>query len=203
MRSAKLILNGCALALGLACLASDASEPGMAKKQDAWVRITTDETKQREYFTDLTVLDQDGKALKFYSDVLKNKIVLINFVFTHCEQTCPMLTRTFAKVQAELGRNAPERVHLVSISVDAQRDTPTVLKRYAAQFGAKPGWRFITGKKDNVDWVIHRLGQWNEVIEAHSPMIMVADVKTGRWQALRGDVTSRQLISVLESLIQH
>jgi protein SCO1 len=202
MCSDKLILYGLALVLGLVSLASQAAEPVMARKQDQWVRITTDETKQREYFTDLTVLDQDGRALKFYSDVLKNRIVLINFVFTNCEQTCPMLTRTFAKVQAALGRNAGERVHLISISVDAQRDTPAVLKRYAAQFGAKPGWHFITGKKDNVDWVIHRLGQWNEEIEAHSPTIMVADVKTGRWQALRGDVTPRQLISVLDSLIQ-
>jgi protein SCO1 len=195
-------VNGWAFACVLASLASEAAEPVAAKKQDQWIRITTDESKQREYFTDLNVLDQDGQMLKFYSDVLKNKIVLINFVFTNCEQVCPMLTRTFAKVQAEVGRNLGERIHLISISVDAQRDTPTVLKRYATQFGAKPGWRFITGKKGNVDWIIHRLGQWNEVIEAHSPLIMVADVKTGRWRALPGETTHRQLVAVLESLMQ-
>jgi cytochrome oxidase Cu insertion factor (SCO1/SenC/PrrC family) len=165
-----------------------------------WMTLPTDEAAQRTYFTDLPLLNQDGQRVRFYSDVLKDRVVMINFIFTHCRSACPALAKTFSKVQTELGQRLGRDVHLVSLSVDAERDTPEILKRWSQQFDAKTGWTLLTGKKENVDWVIHKLGQWNEDFDKHSPLILLADVKKGRWQFMHGAAPPHVLVAQLTKL---
>src|ERR1700752_1313523 len=82
------------------------------------------------YFSDVELLDQDGKKLRFYSDILKNKVVVINTFFTTCTSICPPLNRNFEKMQDALGDRLGKDAFLVSISVDPETDTPTRLKDY-------------------------------------------------------------------------
>src|SRR6185369_15832656 len=90
------------------------------------------------------VLDQNGHALDFYSDLIKGCNVAINFIFTTCTTVCPVLSATFRRVQVEL-ENSHSDVKLISISVDPTVDTPERLRDFAEKFKAGPGWTFVTG----------------------------------------------------------
>ncbi len=93
---------------------------------------------------DVAVVDQDGKPVRFYSDLVKGKVVAINFVFTSCKAACPVLGAGFAKLQATLDDRLGREVSMISVSVDPMVDRPERLKEWAARFHARPGWTFVT-----------------------------------------------------------
>ena len=100
-----------------------------------------------DYFPNVELTDQDGKTVKFYDDLIKDKVVAINFIYTHCGDTCPAETASLRQVQKLLGDRVGKDIFFYSISIDPDHDTPKVLKEYADKFHAGPGWRFLTGKK--------------------------------------------------------
>lgn len=146
-----------------------------------------DEGEQRRYFTDTRLLDQDGREVRFYTDALRGKIVLISFIYTSCTDICPILMSNLSDVQNSLGDRFGKDVFFVSISVDPEDDTPEELKKYAGRFEAKPGWTFLTGPKKDVDAVIRRFGEFQEDFEDHSMTFVLGDVKNARWSKMRGD----------------
>ncbi|HVF45623.1 MAG TPA: SCO family protein, partial [Pyrinomonadaceae bacterium] len=107
---------------------------------------------------DVELLDQDGRKVRFYSDLVKGKVVAINFIFTTCTTICPPLGATFARVQRELGERAGRDVQLISISVDPATDTPERLKAWGQKFKAGGGWTLVTGAKPQVDELLRALG---------------------------------------------
>jgi len=146
-----------------------------------------DEGEQRRYFTDTRLLDQDGREVRFYTDALRGKIVLISFLYTSCTDICPILTHNLSDVQNSLGDRFGKDVFFVSISVDPVDDTPEELKKYAERYETKPGWTFLTGPKKDVDAVIRRFGEFQEDFEDHSMTFVLGDVKNARWSKMRGD----------------
>src|SRR5258707_8629130 len=105
---------------------------------------------------DITIYDQNGRRLRFYTDLVRGKTVAINFIFTTCTTICPPLTATFRRVQQDLAeRTLP--VQLISISVDPMTDTPERLHDFAAKFKADPGWTFVTGDKTEIDSLLSAL----------------------------------------------
>src|ERR1044072_4539154 len=106
---------------------------------------------------DVRVFDQHGKALRFYSDLVKGKTVAVNFIFTTCTTICPPLTATFRRVQQSPMERAPD-VELISISVDPVIDTPERLREFAAKFKTGPRWTFVTGEKYEIDQLLRALG---------------------------------------------
>jgi protein SCO1/2 len=110
------------------------------------------------WFTNAEVKTQDGRTLRFYDDVLKGKIVLINFFFTDCDAVCPLMTENLARVQELLGDRVGNDIFMVSISLQPEHDTPEVLAAYAKTYGVGPGWLFLTGKRDDIELLRHRLG---------------------------------------------
>jgi cytochrome oxidase Cu insertion factor (SCO1/SenC/PrrC family) len=133
------------------------------------------------YFPNHVLLTQDNKPVRFYDDMLKGKIVLINFMFTTCAGVCSPMTANLAKVQSYLGERVGRDVWMVSITVDPTTDTPEALKAYAAKHKAGPGWSFLTGKKENVDWVLYKLGGYTEDKAAHSGVLIIGNEATGEW----------------------
>jgi protein SCO1/2 len=100
---------------------------------------------------------QDGRRLALRD--LRGKVVAVTFIFASCADTCPLLTATMAGLQKRLGAAFGPRVYFVSITVDPERDTPEVLKRYAAAHGADPaGWAFLTGTRSEIAEVTKRYG---------------------------------------------
>ena len=146
-----------------------------------------DEGEQRRYFTDTRLLDQDGREVRFYTDALRGKIVLISFIYTNCTDICPILMHNLSDVQNSLGDRFGRDVFFLSISVDPEDDTPEELKKYAGRYEAKPGWTFLTGPKKDVDAVIRRFGEFQEDFEDHSMTFVLGDVKNARWSKMRGD----------------
>jgi protein SCO1/2 len=154
-----------------------------------------------KYFSDVELIDQDGRKLRFYSDVLKNKVVAINTFFTTCTSICPPMNRNFEKMQDALGDRLGKDVFLVSISVDPATDTPTRLKEYGKRFHAKPGWLFLTGKKENVDWALYKLGQYVETKDNHTSIFIIGNEPKGLWKKAFGLANAEELIKILEDVI--
>src|SRR6476661_3260571 len=99
------------------------------------------------YFPNVILTTQDGTKVHFYDDVIKGKIVVIDLIYTHCVDACPLETARLAQVQKLLGDRVGKDVFFYSISIDPNRDTPKVLKAYAQKYHIGPGWTFLTGKR--------------------------------------------------------
>jgi len=151
---------------------------------------------------DVEVLDQNGNALHFYSDLIKGKTVAINFIFTNCTTICPPLAATFARVQKDLGDKAGRDVHFISISVDPLTDTPERLKAFGAKFKAGDGWTFVTGDKQEIDKLLNALGASVSRREDHSPTVIVGNDVKGVWTRTYGLARSAQLVGLIMDVIE-
>ena len=134
---------------------------------------------------DLPVIDQNGKRLRFYSDLVAGRVVAINFIFTTCTTICPPLTATFRRVQQDLATSAPE-AKLISISVDPGTDTPERLYDFAAKFRAGPGWTFVTGEKSDIDALLRAFGVYFSDKNDHTPIVLIGNDETGQWTRIYG-----------------
>jgi len=161
------------------------------------------EQKARDYFSNIEVIDQDGQRLKFYDDVLKDKVVAINFIFTNCQGACPLMTRHLTLVRDLLGPEVGEKIHFVSISIDPIRDTPAAMKEFAETHHAdQAAWRFITGDPDDLAAIVKRLGQYNDDVEAHSTLLLAANVRTAHWTKIPPNVPPNGVVERLRLLAE-
>ena len=151
---------------------------------------------------DVAVLDQDGNKLHFYTDLIKDKTVAINFIFTNCTTICPPLAATFARLQKEMGDKVGKDVHLISISVDPVTDTPERLKAWGAKFKAGPGWTFVTGEKQEIDKLLNALGAAVSKREDHTPALIIGNDGKGVWTRTYGLAKIPQIISVIAEVQQ-
>ena len=134
-----------------------------------------------KYFPNLVLRTQDDNPVHFYEDLLKGKVVLINFIFTTCQGVCAPMTANLARVQSYLAERLGKEVLMISISVDPTIDTPNVLRKYADKFKAKPGWYFLTEEKKSVDWVLYKLGGYVEDKQQHASVLIIGNEATGEW----------------------
>ena len=110
------------------------------------------------YFPNFILRTQDNKPVRFYDDLVQGKIVIFNFFYARCEDTCPATMANLLRVQELLGDRVGRDYHMYSITLDPKHDTPRVLKEYALMHGAKPGWLFLTGRLDEIDVLRRKLG---------------------------------------------
>jgi protein SCO1/2 len=138
-----------------------------------------------EYFTNTVLTTQDGEQVRFYDDLLKGKIVAINLIYTTCQYACPLETARLSQVQRKLGDRMGRDVFFYSITIDPEHDTPAVLKEYAQKFNAGPGWKFLTGKKADIDILSKKLGIYSAPdpgnADGHMPYLLVGNEVTGQW----------------------
>lgn len=149
---------------------------------------------------DVPVLDQDGNKLHFYTDLIKDKTVAINFIFTNCTTICPPLAATFARLQKEMGDKIGKDVHLISISVDPVTDTPERLKAWGAKFKAGPGWTFVTGEKQEMDKLLNALGAAVSRREDHTPAMIIGNDSKGVWTRTYGLAKISQIMGVIQNV---
>ena len=159
-----------------------------------------DPSAAQKYFTDVELLTQDGERVRFYSDVLKGKTVVVNVFFTTCTAVCPPMNRNMEKIQEAFGDRIGKDIHLVSITVDPANDTPPRLKEYAQKFNARAGWTFLTGKKENVDWALYKLGQYVETKDDHKTIIIVGNETTGLWKKALGMAKAEELVAIVRGV---
>jgi cytochrome oxidase Cu insertion factor (SCO1/SenC/PrrC family) len=153
------------------------------------------------YFGDVPLVNQNGETMRFYTDLIRGRTVVIDVMFTGCTGACPVMSQTFAKVQDWLGDRLGKDVYLISISVDPVNDTPEKLKEYAAGFHAKPGWYFLTGKPDDVRAALGKLGQAVESPEAHQSVFLIGNDRTGLWKKALGLAAPEEILPIVDSVV--
>lgn len=163
---------------------------------------SSDESVKPAQIPDTPVYDQDGKKLRFYSDLVKGKTVAINFIFTTCTTICPPLAATFRKVQQKLGERVGRDVQLISVSVDPTTDVPERLKTFSAKFNAEPGWTFVTGNKQEIIPLLKALGANVADKNDHTPMVLVGNDSAGYWTRTYGLAPVATLVKVIEDASQ-
>ena len=172
-----------------------AQEPAAPKTQE------TTENKAQKYFTDTVLLNQNGERVRFYTDLMKDKTVIIDTFFATCQASCLPMNRNLEKIQEGLGDRLGKDVNILSISVDPAIDTPTLLKAYAKKLNAKPGWYFLTGDKENVDFILKKLGQFVDDKNSHMNIFLIGNDRTGLWKKAFGLAKSEELMKVVESVL--
>ena len=172
-----------------------------AQAQQAKLSPAEREAKAREYFTDTRLKTHSDKTVRFYSDALKDKVVLINFVFTQCGDACPLITAKLVHAKKELGDLFGQEVRFVSISIDPQHDRPQDLAKFAKKFDAvHPEWLFLTGEPANVEAVVKKLGAWTDDVESHSTAIIIGSPRQGKWKKVRPDAPPKVIAEELRYL---
>jgi protein SCO1 len=157
-------------------------------------------TAAQKWFSDVELVNQDGEKVRFYTDVLKGKTVVVNAFFTTCTSVCPPMNRNFEKIQEAFGDRVGKDIFLVSLTVDPATDTPARLKDYAAKFHARKGWTFLTGRKENIDWALYKLGQYVEDRESHKTVVIIGNEATGLWKKALGMAKAEELIKLVEGV---
>ena len=176
------------LAMGtlLACLFS------VARAQDP-------KSASEKYFTDAELVNQGGRKVRFYSDVLKGKTAVINVFYT--TDTESISSKSLEKLQESLGVRVGKDVVLVSITVDPETDTPEKLNGYAKKFTAKPGWMLLTGKRENIQTVLKKPGLYVEDKHDHSNVLFIGNDATGLWTKALGLAKPEDLLKIVESVM--
>ena len=160
-----------------------------------------DRSGPHPYFPDVELVSQDGKKLRFYSDLLEGKTVVINTFFTTCKGICPPMFLKLARIQESLGDQLGKDVRMLSVTVDPEHDTPPRLKEYAESHGAKPGWFFLGGRKEDVDAVLRKLGQYAESPDEHSGVLLIGNLRTGLWKKAQSLAATDDVIAVVQSVV--
>jgi len=112
----------------------------------------------QRYLPNVELVTQDGKQVRFYDDLVKNKVVTFNFFYANCENICPIVTANLVKVQRLLGDRVGRDIFMYSFTLKPEEDTQEVIKDYAKMHGAGPGWTFLTGKPADIEHLRRSLG---------------------------------------------
>jgi protein SCO1/2 len=154
-----------------------------------------------KYFTDVVLVSQDGQKMRLFSDLMKDKVVIIHSFFSTCTSACPVVNSRLQKIQEALGDRLGKSVHILSISVDPTVDVPERLRAHAMQLHARPGWYFLTGEKENVEFALRKLGFYVANKEEHMTVMIVGNVHTGLWKKILGVAEASEILKVIESVV--
>lgn len=149
---------------------------------------------------DVPVVDQNGKPVRFYTDLVKDRVVAVNFVFTTCTTICPPMGANFAKLQKLLGDRVGKDVHLISVSVDPTIDIPQRLKLWGQKFGAGPGWTLVTGDRAEITRLLKALGVYTPNINDHTPLVLLGNDAHHRWTRAYGLAAPAKLARLIDEM---
>lgn len=154
----------------------------------------------------VTLYTHEGKAVKFYDDLLRDRVVLINMMYTVCGDRCPTITANLLGVQRLLGERAGRNVFLYSLTLQPELDTPRQLAEYAERYRIKPGWLFLTGDPDDMERLRYGLGFYDPdpLIDdnkaSHTGMVRIGNDRFNRWSMAPALAESEQILTTLNHL---
>lgn len=150
-------------------------------------------TSEEYTLPDVVLINQDGKRVRLKSLLESDRPVIVDFVFGTCTTICPVLSAGYANLQRKLGGNA-ERVHLVSISIDPENDTPKVMKEYLKRYQAKPGWDFFSGSRRDIDQVMKAFKSNFRDKMDHKPLTFIHIPKETKWTRIFGLISTTEFM---------
>lgn len=145
---------------------------------------------------DVTLINQDGKKVRFKELVESNRPVVVDFIFGTCTTICPVLSATYTNLQTKLGADM-KRIHLVSVSIDPENDTPQVMREYLARYRAKPGWDFLSGSRRDIDRVMNAFNSYFRNKMDHKPLTFIRSPADGKWTRIYGLISNVELMNEL------
>ena len=181
--------------------ATGAQTPPAAAASGAAATTAPAPQDARSYFTDLELFTQDGRKVRFYSDMLEGRTVVINVIYTNCQDACPLITQQLNEVRQRMPELFGKQVFFISLSSDPKRDTPKALKQFAKKQNADvEGWTFLTGRQDHIDHILKKLGQYSENVEGHSTLLIAGNVPAKRWSKILANAPSAAIAARLSVL---
>jgi protein SCO1/2 len=142
---------------------------------------------------DVTLVDQAGTKVKLKPLLESGEPLILDFIFGTCTTICPVLSAGYANLQLKLPAES-SKVHLVSISIDPENDTPKVMRDYLKRYRAKPGWDFLTGKREDIDKVMYAFNAYIPNKMSHYPLTIIREPKTGKWIRIFGMMSSSEFV---------
>ena len=149
------------------------------------------------------MVDQDGRRIDFYEDLVKGSVVAVNLIYTTCTAFCPMQGNQFARLQTLLGDRLGKDVLLISISADPEADTANKLKTWLSHFGAKQGWTFVTGEKSEIDRLSRALTGDQARKGDHSPAMFIGYYDRGLWKRVYGLADPERLTRLIGEMSEY
>jgi len=147
---------------------------------------------------DVELRDQEGRKVHFYSDLIKDKVVVLSFFYTNCVYTCTMQGRTFSKLQTLLGERLGKSVFLISVTTDPVNDNSSKLKAWAKRYGVQTGWTLVTGEETEMNKLLVPFTGTGAGGGMHLPVTFVANAGTGRWTSAAGIFAPEDLLKVVD-----
>jgi protein SCO1 len=176
------------LACASVCAADPPADPSMGGDQIA------SRSEYRYTIPDVTLVREDGRRVSLRHDLNDGRPVVMNFIYTSCTTICPMSSQLFERFQQALGAQR-RAVHLVSISIDPEEDTPARLRAYARKFHAEPGWDHYTGSAEAVIEVQRVFSVYHGDKMGHTPLTLMRQAPGRPWVRYDGFATPEQLLA--------
>ena len=148
---------------------------------------------------DVTLRNADGKAVALRSMLDDGEPTMLNFIYTSCTSLCPAMSGVFSQVQARLGK----QVHLVSISIDPEYDTPARLKAYASRFNASPQWTLLTGRLEDSVAVQRAFASYRGDKMDHVAATFMRSAPGEPWLRIDGLASADELVQEYRHLAAH
>ena len=163
--------------------------------------------RQSDRFPNILLTTQDERQVRFYDDLVKDRTVIVNFMYTTCYNACLPIAQNLGRVHERFGDRMGRDVLLLSVSIDSEIDDPEALRGYIERNGGeKPGWIYLTGDYDEIDGLRRSLGVYDldPVIDAdktqHSGLITFGNDRTDRWAALPALMSSDEIFETVVRL---
>jgi len=157
------------------------------------------------HLPNVELITQTGKKVRFYDDLVKDKMVVINFMYTHCEKVCPPIMMNLARVQKMLNGRVGKDIFFYSITLKPEQDTPQELKKYAKEIGVGKGWYLLTGKPEDIEFLRKKLGfTYADPAEDadksnHIGMLRLGNEPFMRWSACQGQARVEWIATMIQN----
>lgn len=195
MENKRLLLKS----IGSAALIS-AATPALAA-------IRKPASEAQAYFPNVELVTHEGKTVRFYDDIVKNKIIIFNMMYAVCTESCPINTASLLNVQKSLRHRVGKDIFIYSMTLQPEIDTPAVLRDYMKKYGIMmPGWTFLTGKRDNVELVRRKMGFYDSDPEAdkdistHVGVFRIGDGGRHKWFMTSPLFSTSKIVKSIQNL---
>ncbi len=160
-----------------------------------------------EHLPNVELMTHEGRVVRFYEDLVKGQVVAINFMFTNCGDTCPLITEYLAAAQKALGEPLSRKITLLSITLQPEYDTAERLREYRQVRGVGQKWIFLTGRRDDIEFLRRSLGVYDldPAIDTdpsqHAGIVILGNEPQGRWKAISALSHSIRIRQAMERTI--
>jgi protein SCO1/2 len=194
------------LGLGVSAMALAIPKTRSSMAEIAQADLGAKKGPRADYFPNYTLTTHENKQVKFYDDLMAGQTVMVNFMYTNCEATCPLSTMNLKKVYKALGEKVGGDVKMLSFSIKPEQDTPEKLAQYVADHKIGKGWTFLTGKPEEIEILRRKLGFFDpdpsqDVLKGtHIGILRVGNERLDRWAACPILQSPESIVKTLDSV---